>query len=90
VSVVVLTFLFESEIFSQMSTFMVSSQQKQRLWVEAFQRPEVKDTLKDRIQIERKMLSQTTSRYLGKDGVYYNLGSLSRVEQNLRTYSPQY
>ncbi len=89
-SVVVLTFLFESEIFSQMSTFMVSSQQKQRLWVEAFQRPEVKDTLKDRIQIERKTLSQTTSRYLGKDGVYYNLGSLSRVEQNLRTYSPQY
>jgi len=82
----VLTFLFESEIFSQMSTFMVSPQKKQRLWVEDFQRPEVKDTLRERIQLEIKMLSQTTSRYLDKDGVYYKLGSLSSVKGD----SPQY
>lgn len=32
-----LTFLFEGEILCQMSTFMVSPQKKERLWVEDFQ-----------------------------------------------------
>lgn len=41
----VLTFLFEGEIFCQMSTFMVSPQKKERLWVEDFQRPQVQHTL---------------------------------------------
>lgn len=34
---VLLTFLFEGKILCQMSTFMVSPQKKQRLWVEDFQ-----------------------------------------------------
>lgn len=53
----VLTFLFEGEILCQMSTFMVSPQKKECLWVEDFQRPKVQHTLK----AERQVGDETAS-----------------------------
>lgn len=53
----VLTFLFEGEILCQMSTFMVSPQKKECLWVEDFQRPKVQHTLK----VERQVGDETAS-----------------------------
>lgn len=51
----VLTFLFEGEILCQMSTFMVSPQKKECLWVEDFQRPQVQHALEAERERDRRV-----------------------------------